>query len=311
MSTGNVGIGRDYAGRLNDLCQFTNNQFGVESTQMRIIAASLLHTPSTPVWLICDGPKHPFWFALESVLQTMAGDDQYLYWMTHLRVIRPRDANSIINKLVYNRQINRIFLDHRWNEYGLAVHYRNRYPELAEQCLRVKVKPNPYKIPQQGATGELLRLLKLVLDVEFRPIAPVCVQPDNEMSYAAQLLTKLNPDLASYTAVLGGLSLLLPAHAILRGATTLGKEDYQAMWTVIRDSIRPWTGLIVESFVNHDGYFSLTRLQAATALPVQLLKTECRRLAEAEILTFDSKGKWMTMEAGMRADVEQLIVGRG
>jgi hypothetical protein len=304
---------KDYEGRLSDFSEFVLDRYGIEPQESHIIAACLLATaPDNPCWLICDSHKNDFWVHLQTAINA-EGIGTYIQ-AESLRPARPRTANKYIELL--SRKAPFIMSDRLFQVPNLKSNPRSRWREIEEECLRLRVRPSWIKTQTQADAEELRRLLRLVIDPEFRQIYPKPYPtPPELMIHACKIVSGLNPALTSPQSVIRNAAILLTAHAVVEGRDKLEGKDHLAVHRVLLDSIRPWTHEILESFAENDGALTIEFIQKSNQFRRDLVVGECAYLAETGILDWPKplkqggRRKWIHLTPGLGMDTINFVQG--
>ncbi len=312
-------MAKDYAARVEELCAFTQEEYGIDTADMRVLLAALVPCPGyRPCWLIADSPRHEFWYALGRAMVKMGWDEIHLAPV--IRSLRPRKANLIVERAFLARHQPRIVQDYIFDEPPPPLNPRNQWRELEAACLRVRVRVNWMKVPGLQAEFELLRLLRLALDPEHRPFFPVPLpKPPEMLVYALGLVMSANPGLINPPETVKNALILPTSHAVLHGRDKLQERDHEVLLRVLQNTVRGWTWRVLRAFAESDGAMTMEDLGVETGLKREVLVRECGRLAEAGVLRWPkpygrgtgkgNRRKWLRWEPGKGDDMRELVSG--
>lgn len=312
------GSGISYPERIQDLCDFVMQQYGMEAANLRVLAATMLPcAPNFPTWIACESHKHTFWAHWGNVLRRLYGVN--MQNLAFLRTLRPRYANVTIADMIDDSRCTpNTLLDTQFEVPMSMPHPRSRYGELNAACLRMQVPLAVHKQPHIQVEAELFRLARLAINPEHRALLPKPITKPNEMlNVAVHYLGLLNSELTDTPNLMANVLMLPSAHAVLHGRTSLEPEDHFALLMVMQNSIRRWTWRILIAFAEAGGTcaLDLSQLHIDTLLPQPVLIRECGRLAEHGILDWPKPPKqggrkrWIRPHAEIWPDVERFMAG--
>lgn len=312
-------MGINYEDRVYDLVDYANINYGVDSLQMRIIAASLIPM-DYPFWLACDAQEHIFWEHLNSAIKVSRNGFpiRNIAW---LRVQSPRIANMHISKLIDERKTRPLVYYDRTGHlcYSRRAHPRHMYNALLEECLRIRVPLATLRLPDDDAEYELTRLMKLVINAEFRTERPRLERPNEALTLYASLVYKLNPELSNGSSFIRNVCMIPHAHRVLFGRDKLTDEDWRTQYHVLLQCIRSWDYQVLKAFVDNDcGYMDIAQVRECTGMARYPAVSACRRLHDSGILVWPKKGKakqgrryrWIGVNPDLRYDIGEFLSGR-
>jgi hypothetical protein len=300
---------KNYAARVDDLTDFCLGEYRVDPMEMRIITACLLPAPPhTSIKLICDSSRAEFWFQLHRALRIICLRE--VYDIPFLRVTRPRYANLKIDEILQASTSPMIALDRLFQEQAAKPHQRSEYPAFEAECVRLRVRSSWDTVANPKSQAELVRLLKLVLDLEHRKAYPrPFATPSEMMKYGVRLLTVLNPALTSPQSTFHNLRMLVSAHAVMQDRFIADESDWQAVNRVAMDTIRPWTREILTVFSEKSGYISEKDLALYSGVALGVVKRECARLEKENVLERTRFKRMLAVKPGLGDDVMKLVKG--
>lgn len=298
-----------YESRLNDLCAFTTQHYGLDQLHCRLLCATLLPLAAgvEPTWLLAESPFHKFWDHLNLSLVRMGLPPILSHY--DLYTLRPRTMRDTYKEILESRHLPRVMVDSHWHEpVPYYVNPRSMFPLVRGQFVRVRI-PLPVTVtPPVGAEMELGRLLNLVVDREHRDHSPAPMQLNGVLENLCTLLTLLNPELkGDANSLTRNVVMLPPSYAVLHGRGSVTGEDHMILLHVLRCAVRQWTARILECFgfaTSRNGMvggmeegegdaWTVAQLTERTGLPRVLVHRECDRLAWEGVVDWPQpKGKW-------------------
>lgn len=309
----------DYEERLYDLIDFCQLQYGIDAIQVRAITTCLIPM-DYPIWLICDAQSHMFWEHLGTVIQQSLGGFplRNLAW---LRVQFPRIANIQISKYLAQRKERPLIWYDRMGTVQFGInkrpHPRHMYHELVEECLRIRVPTATLRLPSEDAQYELSRLLRLVINPNFRTERPALIKPNDALMTYANIIYKANQELSNPSSFMRNICRIPHAHRLLHGRDKLTDDDWLMQYHIMSNCIRAWDYKILRSFSERPGYMDIPKLREATDIGAEKLTDTLVRLHENGLVLWPRKRatqgrrrRWICLEEVYRHDIESFIMGR-
>lgn len=280
----------DYEGRTGDLTDFALNAYGIDQLDMRCIAACLIRTPGKymkPPWLILETKPSIIWDDLRSCHLCEFVD------MRGLQSVRPRYANEIIQPILDNPHIHLLGLEWEKGKRPRQVHERSLYPDLAAWCLRLRPRLPALHLPPRHSGVELNRLLRLVVNEDFRNVMPKPGPLSEPLQSYLKTLMKLNPELYDGNALAVNVSMFLAASAAMEGRQNPAERDHALLYYLLKSSIRTWTKNILDIVYEKEGGIDIDSISLYSGVHRKLVLKECNRLADEDILVWpnDHRGK--------------------
>lgn len=308
-----MSIQEKYQSRMEDLQQFCRYQYGIHPRQTAILLSSLIPVDNhPPIRLLCNSSRHPFWDDLNWFMDEMGWfqvEDVATFYC-----LRPRQVNKTIEPWLSNRKKPLVLLDSTHNLPKGMAHQKSLMRQLLPGVLRTDITPDWTVLPEVGSTAEFVRLMKLVVDVEHRPVSPNPIPLTDTMGYCISLLGKLNPEYSDLSQLALNIRLFPACHAVLHGRLKLEKEDHDALCTVIKTGIRRWNRDTMKILAEGRGSYSITELANRAKVAHATMRNELNKLDAGGLLHWpETRGhrklKYITINEQIRVDVYRLLTG--
>lgn len=300
----NLGV---YEARVYEMVEFAGQKYGLAAEEATILLSTLLPTdPYPPAWLICDSKNHSFWEDLAFGLREFGVEVRSLH---ALRLRPPYFANRAVYMALNQRNRPAVWTDSATDRPAARPSMRHRYYDLAAQCLRLSVTPDPFRAPHPNTRVDLTYFLRRVLEDRGLAITPA---PTNDrLARIVAILHKTNPELSDLHVLSRNAGILAASHAALFGRTWPEEADHRALYRVLRDSMRKWNRDILSVIVAMQGLVHVRDIADYVRMEQSVVSRECNRMYRIGLLvrpTRQNKQLFM-VHPDLEADVKAFLQG--